>query len=148
VTAILHSIDIARSQAHVFSVVTDMQLLPEWQESLVRARFEGNGPVAVGSEMTQMRRVGKGERIMTTEVTEYAPPNRFAFWGTDGPIRPHGEISVDDIGGGRSRVTIKLDFEGHGIGKLLVPLVVRRQAKQEIPRNLRRLRGLLESNAA
>jgi hypothetical protein len=34
----------------------------------------------------------------------------------------------------RSRVTIELDFEGHEIGKLLVPLVVRRQARKEKPR--------------
>jgi len=44
-------------------------------------------------------------------------------------------------------VTIELDFEGHGLGKLLVPLVVRRQAQRELPRNLRTLREQLESGA-
>jgi hypothetical protein len=38
-------------------------------------------------------------------------------------------------------VTIELDFEGRGLGKLLVPLVVRRQAQQEMPRNMRSLKG-------
>ena len=42
-------------------------------------------------------------------------------------------------------MTINLDFEGHGIGKLLVPLVVRRQAASEVPRNLRKLKERLES---
>jgi hypothetical protein len=49
--------------------------------------------------------------------------------------------------GMRSRVTIELDFEGHGIGKLLVPLVVRRQARKELPKNQQNLKDRLESGA-
>lgn len=37
-----------------------------------------------------------------------------------------------------------LDFEGHGIGKLLVPLVVRRQARKEMPANLATLKQRIE----
>jgi hypothetical protein len=43
------------------------------------------------------------------------------------------------------RVTIELDFEGHGIGKLLVPLIVRRQARNEMPANCRKLKQQLEA---
>jgi len=32
----------------------------------------------------------------------------------------------------RSRLTIAVDFEGHGIGELLVPLFIRREARKEI----------------
>jgi hypothetical protein len=42
-------------------------------------------------------------------------------------------------------VTLELDFEGHGIGKLLVPLVVRRQAQKELPKNVQNLKVRLES---
>ena len=49
--------------------------------------------------------------------------------------------------GERSRVTIDLDFEGHGIGKLLAPLLVRRQARMEMPKNQQRLKELLERGA-
>ena len=45
-----------------------------------------------------------------------------------------------------SRLTIAVDFEGHSIGKLLVPLVVRRQAAKEMPANLQRLKERLESS--
>jgi hypothetical protein len=51
---------------------------------------------------------------------------------------------VEPLDGDRSRVTIELDFEGHGIGKLLVPLVVRRQARAEMPINMRKLKERLE----
>jgi hypothetical protein len=40
-----------------------------------------------------------------------------------------------------------LDFEGRGLGKLLVPLVVRRQARAEMPKNSLKLKQLLESSA-
>ena len=39
------------------------------------------------------------------------------------------------------------DFTGHGIGKLLVPLIVRRQAASEMPENMRRLKQRLESGS-
>jgi hypothetical protein len=42
-----------------------------------------------------------------------------------------------------SRVTIVLDFEAHGIGKLLVPLL-RRQARKQLPKNEQRLKEMLE----
>jgi hypothetical protein len=50
--------------------------------------------------------------------------------------------------GARSRVTITLDFEGHGIGRLLVPLIVRRQARNEMPANTQRLKQRLEARTA
>jgi len=54
-------------------------------------------------------------------------------------------VAVEPLDAGtRSRVTITLDFEGHGIGKLLVPLIVRRQAQKEMPANCQRLKQRLE----
>ncbi len=48
--------------------------------------------------------------------------------------------------GKRSRVTIACEFQGHGIGKLLVPLLARRLAKQ-LPRDKQKLKELLERGA-
>jgi hypothetical protein len=45
--------------------------------------------------------------------------------------QPVGAAAADRS---RSRVTIELDSTGHGIGKLLVPLIVRRQAAREMRR--------------
>src|SRR5665647_915633 len=44
----------------------------------------------------------------------------------------------------RSRITVVMDFEGHGIGKLLVPLIVRRQAAKRAPQSYQRLKEQLE----
>jgi hypothetical protein len=43
-----------------------------------------------------------------------------------------------------AQLTIALEFEGHGIGRLLVPLIVERQAQREMPINLAALKEHLE----
>ena len=142
------SIEIARRPEHVFSYLTDPSRLPEWQESAVNARREGDAPAAVGSRVVVTRLVGKRERAMTTELTELDPPRSFAGRGIDGPVRGNFRTTVEPLEGGeRSRVTIDLDFEGHGIGKLLVPLVVRPRVRKEMPRNMEKLKERLESGA-
>jgi len=94
------------------------------------------------------RRVGPRERAMTMELTELNRPSSWAVRGIDGPVRGIVKGTIEPLGDGdRSRVTIALDFEGHGIGRLLVPLIVRRQARTEMPGNLQRLKARLESGA-
>jgi uncharacterized protein YndB with AHSA1/START domain len=145
VAPIVHTVEIGRRPEDVFSYISDVSHHPEWQESLVRSQLEGEAPLRVGSRVVQARRIGRGERTMTMEVTEHNPPNRWGFRGIDGPVRAIGKGSIEPIDGGtRSRVTMELDFEGHGIGKLLVPLLVRRQAQKEVPKNQQHLKERLE----
>ena len=141
---IVTSIEIARRPEEVFAYVTDPSKLPEWQESLISSSTEEGGPPAVGSRVTQTRRVGRGERTMTLEITEIAPPRGWAVRGIDGPVRGMVKGTVEPVDGEGSRVTIELEFEGQGIGKLLVPLVVRRQARAEMPTNMQNLKERLE----
>ena len=145
---IVSSIEIARPPQEVFSYVNDPSRLAGWQESVVSARLEGGAPPAVGSKAITTRRIGRRERRMTMEMTSVSPPRSWAVRGIDGPVRGIVNGTVEPLDdGARSRVTIELDFEGHGLGKLLVPLVVRRQAQREMPVNLRNLKQRLESGA-
>jgi len=145
---IVESIEIARRPEDVFAYVTDPSRLPEWQQSVVAVRLEGDAPLAVGSRAVVTRRVGRREQAMTAELTELNSPSSWAVRGIDGPVRGIVKGTIEPLGDGeRARVTIALDFEGHGIGKLLVPLVVRRQARTEMPRNQQKLRERLESGA-
>ena len=147
--AIVNSVEISRRPEDVFSYVTDPSRLPEWQESVVSVRRESDAPLAVGSRVVVTRRVGRRELAMTAELAELNPPSSWAVRGTDGPVRGMVRGTIEPLGDGeRSRVTIALDFEAHGIGKLLVPLVVRRQARTEMPRNQQRLKERLESGTA
>jgi hypothetical protein len=114
----------------------------------VSVRREENTPIAVGSRVVVTRRVGRCKLAMTMELAELTPPSSWAVRGIDGPVRGIVKGTVEPVGDGeRSRVTIALDFAAHGIGKLLVPLVVRRQAQAEMPKNQRKLKEQLESGA-
>ena len=55
------------------------------------------------------------------------------------------DVTVEPVTDLRSRLTIAVDFGGHGIGKVLVPLVVRREARKEMPANLAALKQRLET---
>ena len=65
--------------------------------------------------------------------------------GIDGPIRAAVDVLVEPVTGSRSRLTISVDFTGHGIGKILVPLMVRREARKEMPANMAALEQKMEA---
>jgi uncharacterized protein YndB with AHSA1/START domain len=143
--AITTSTEVARPPDAVFAYVTDPTRFDQWQENVVGGHMDGSAPHGVGAKCVTTRRIGFAERPVTSEITHVDPPRAWAVRGVDGPIRATVDVTVRPVDGGRrSEVTISLDFEGHGIGKLLVPLIVRRGARKEMPRNLRRLRERLE----
>jgi uncharacterized protein YndB with AHSA1/START domain len=139
------STKVARPAEEVFAYVIDPSTMPEWQQGCVSGHMDG-APTGVGSRCTTVRKIGGGEREVITEITEYDPPRRWADRGISGPIRAIVAVTVKPLADqSGSRVTIELDFTGHGVGRLLVPLVVRRQAAGEMPENMRRLKQRLEA---
>ena len=125
--------EIDRPPDEVFAYVIDPSTFPEWQQGVVSGHMDAP-TTRVGSKCTSVRRMGGRERVVTTEITEYDPPRRWADRGIEGPIRAIVGVTVEPLAdGSRSRLTITLDFTGHGIGKLLVPLSVRRRAASEMP---------------
>jgi uncharacterized membrane protein len=147
-TVIKESVEIARRPEDVFAYLDDLARHGEWQSQIVDAHVEPGGPTKVGTRATETRRMGKREQKVTYEITEHSPPRTFSFHGVDGPIRANGKGTVESLdGGARSRVTIELEFEGHGFGKLMVPMVTR-MARKQIPQDHDRLKERLESSAA
>ncbi|MGH9045130.1 MAG: SRPBCC family protein [Acidimicrobiales bacterium] len=143
---IVASTEVARPADEAFAYVIDPATMSEWQEGVVRGHLDG-AATHVGSRCTTVRKIGGRERQVVTEITEFDPPRRWADRGISGPIRAIVVVTVEPLAdGGRSRVTIEVDFTGHGIGRLLVPLVVRRQAANEMPENMKRLKQRLESS--
>lgn len=147
-SAIKESVDISRRPEDVFSYVSDPSHLPEWQESAVSVQPVGDALLAVGSRVVVTRRIGRREIPMTMEVTELDQPRRWRMDGVDGPIRGYVQGTVEPLGDGeRSRLTMTLDFETHGVGRLIVPLVLRPYERKEMPRNEQTLKALLEGGA-
>jgi uncharacterized protein YndB with AHSA1/START domain len=138
--------EVARPPAEVFAYVTDPTRFVEWQQSVLSGHMDGDGPHRVGDICRTTRQVGGTERSVTSEISHIDPPKTWGVRAIDGPVRAIVDEVVAPLNDGRrSRVTIELDFTGHGIGKLLVPLVVRRSARKEMPANLDRLKQRLET---
>ena len=135
---LVHMIEIARPPQEVYAVATDPLRFAEWQPDVVRVELPGP------ARFTTTRRMTGGARTIVQEITRDDPPHSWAARAVDGPIRPHATITVEPINGGAgSRVTFTLDFEGHGLGVALLP-VVRRQAEKAAPVSYANLQQLLE----
>jgi uncharacterized protein YndB with AHSA1/START domain len=145
--AIVNSVEIARSPEDVFAYVADLAAHGEWQERILETKVETEGPTRLGSRATDTRKVPGGKREVTYEIVEWDPPRRFGFKGVGGPIRPDGRVTVEPVDdGARARITLELDFTGHGFGKVLLPFV-RRDAGKEVPQAQAKLKERLESGA-
>jgi uncharacterized protein YndB with AHSA1/START domain len=147
VAPIAESIEINRRPEEVFAYLDDVKRHGEWQDQIVDVQPQGDQPMGVGKRVRETRRVPGGDRSMTYEITEHDPPRQSSFRVLDGPVRAIGTVTIvplDD--GSRSRVTITIDFQGHGLGgKVLLP-VAKSQARKQIPKDQAKMKALLESN--
>src|SRR2546430_1105525 len=145
---VVTSAEIGRPAAEVFACATDPARFKEWQKGVVDGYMDGPAggaqPPAVGARCVTTRRIGGARRPATPELVQIAPPRAWGVRGTDGPIRAAVDVLVEPVTGSRSRLTISVDFTGHGIGKILVPLMVRREARKEMPDNIAALKRLIE----
>jgi uncharacterized protein YndB with AHSA1/START domain len=142
---VITTTDVDRAAADVFAYATDPARFHEWQAGVTEGHLDHPGPVEAGTRCLTTRRIGGASRTVTSEVTHVDPPRTWGVRGIDGPIRATVDLTVEPLTGGASRLTIAVDFEGHGIGKILVPLLVRRQAQKEMPANLATLKRRIEA---
>ena len=146
-TKIVHSIEIARSPEDVFAYIDELERHGEWQSRIVSSKRETDGPTRVGSRATDVRRVPGGKQPVTYEITEHEPPRKASFKGVNGPVRPVGTVTVAPVGEGRSKVTLELDLQGHGLLGIVFAALARSQARKLVPEDQKRLKERLESSA-
>ena len=146
---VVTSAEIDRPAAEVFAYATDPARFSQWQKGVVDGHMDGpgdgTGTPAVGAKCVTTRHIGGASRPSTAELTHIDPPKTWGVRGIDGPIRAAVDVLVEPLGGSRSRLTISVDFAGHGIGKILVPLMVRREARKEMPANMAALKQNMEA---
>ena len=146
---IVTSAEIGRPAAEVFACATDPTRFKEWQKGVVDGHMDGPAsgtqPPDVGARCVTTRRIGGANRPSTSELVHIDPPRAWGVRGTDGPIRAAVDVVVEPLSDSRSRLTISVDFTGHGIGKILVPLMVRREARNEMPGNMAALKQRMEA---
>ena len=146
---VVTSAEISRPAAEVFVYATDPTRFREWQKGVVNGHMDsladGTHTPAVGARCVTTRRIGGASRPSTSELVHIDPPRTWGVRGTDGPIRAAVDVLVEPLTGSRSRLTISVDFTGRGIGKILVPLTVRREARKEMPGNMAALKQRMEA---
>jgi uncharacterized protein YndB with AHSA1/START domain len=147
--AIVASTEVERPAAEVFAYATDPALFSEWQKGVVEGHMDGPADgtqaPAVGAKCVTTRRIGGANRPSTSELVQIDPPKTWSVRGIDGPIRAAVDVVVEPVTDSRSRLTISVDFTGHGIGKILVPLMVRPEACKEMPDNMAALKRRMEA---
>jgi hypothetical protein len=142
---VIASTVVDRPAAQVFAYATDPAYFHEWQQGLIEGHLDPPGPAQVGSKCLTTRRIGGANRVVTAEVTRIDAPRAWGVQGIDGPIRATVDVTVEPLTETSSRLTIAVGFDGHGIGRLLVPLIVRRQAQKEMPANVESLKRHVEA---
>jgi hypothetical protein len=147
VARITTAVEVDKPAETVFAYATDPTRFSEWQKGVIDGSMEHTGLPKVGDRCLTTRRVGITTRPFTSEVAHVDPPSTWGVRGVDGPIRAIVDVEVEPLGAHRARLTISIEFEGHGIGRLLVPLVVEREARKEMPENLETLKRRLETAA-
>jgi hypothetical protein len=114
---IVTSAEIERPAGETFAYATDPAWFSEWQKGVVDGHMDGP------ADDTQPPAVG----------TKCATTRR---------IGGANRSSTSEL---VPRLTISVDFTGRGIGKILVPLVVRRKARKEMPANMAMLKQRMEA---
>lgn len=124
------SVLIGRPVEDVFAFFTDPANDHRWRPQVIRTASEG--PPVVG-ERIHLLVNGHGGRGVPAdvEVTAYEPASRYAFRGTEGPVRPSGEFRFAPYGSG-TEVTFILDSEVHGLRKLFMSARVQKSMDGEM----------------
>jgi carbon monoxide dehydrogenase subunit G len=135
------TVEIARTPADVFALLSDVDRLPEWQTSAVEAHTDG--PLAQGSRIAEKRRLLGREVDSELEVVAYEPPQRLILRSLGGPVKFTVDHELAAQGKG-TRLTLVAEAEPGGLMRLTGPMIAR-TAEQQFRQDFDRLKELLES---
>jgi uncharacterized membrane protein len=102
--------------------------------------------MGVGTTAAETRKVMGRARRFEYRVTEWEPGRKLAFAGTNGRVRPEGEMTFAPEGAA-TRVGFSIEAKSAGAGRLVVRLAAR-AIERSIDANLARFKDKLESDNA
>ena len=136
------TLEIARSPDEVFAALTDLDRLPEWQESALESRCDG--PFEAGARIYERRRALGREVENELEVTTFEPGRRLSLTTVDGPVPftvDHQLVEQD--GGGSTFLHVIAEGKPGSFMKLAEPML-KRHAERELQGDFERLKQQLE----
>jgi hypothetical protein len=142
VAAFEHTVAIERPIEDVFAFLHETANNPMWRPTLAATRREPDGPLGVGTTVTDVVHF-LGRRLeVSYRVTEYEPPSTSAIESVSGPIRLIGRYLLEQANGA-TRLTIRAETDAHGFFRLAEP-VFARFARRELESSAGHLKDLLE----
>ena len=128
----------------MFAFLDDLRRRPEWQLDVKETKVLTEGPTRVGTEVEEVRQMGRRSMRIRWRVTGHEPPRRSTFETYEASMmKPSGVITVEPSGSG-SVVTFEIDPNPIGMGRLMMPLVSG-QIRKNISTDLERLKRNLEA---
>jgi hypothetical protein len=140
-----HRIEIGSTPSDVFALLTDVERIPAWQQSVIEVTKRTPGAVRVGTVVDQTWKM-MGKRRASVRVAAYMPVDLVAFAGDAGFADYYCafELSPTDRG---TTLTARTEFRLHGLWKLLQPLLVG-EIRRETAKELATFKGLVEARSA
>jgi hypothetical protein len=144
-SAMHFEVRIERPPALVWSYLSQPDNEPDWQAGVVTSTHEPPGAIQAGTRKTKVRRTPFGQQRFTVAYTRV--DQQLHEWEDlvlDGAVRGstgHYRVVADGSG---SRVALDVVMHGAGIGRLLMPMIVR-TSRTDLAAGLERLRVVLES---
>jgi uncharacterized protein YndB with AHSA1/START domain len=137
------SIVINRPVGQVFAALTDTKNQPRWDTGLIEARLTPDGPVSVGTKITEVRKFMGRTSENTGEVIEFEPNTKITRKSVDMPMSIVGTVTFAATSEG-TNVNWKWDLQVKGLFSLAGPMMANSMKKgSEI--SLRGLKDMLES---
>ena len=139
------SIVINRPVEQVFAAMADVKNQPQWDPGLLEARLTPDGPVSVGTKITEARKFMGRTSENTGEVIEFEPNVRITRKSVDSPMTVVGTITFASTQKG-TKVSWRWDLQFSGFFTLVGSLIAVGM-KKGAEASLQGLKEMLESGA-
>jgi carbon monoxide dehydrogenase subunit G len=118
---------INRPIEEVFAFLSEGTNDPKFSPRVQEIRRTTDGPIAVGTVFVSTVKDAGMKSAREFELTEFEQPTKIRWRerSKNAITVPSGGYDLEAAGDGATRVTIFNDFEGHGFGKVILPLAAR-----------------------
>jgi uncharacterized protein YndB with AHSA1/START domain len=137
-----NQVEIDRSVEHVFSYVSDLENIPDWNYAIGKTKKVTPGPAGVGTIYRQRREIPSPSEEQL-EIVEVSPNEKLVIEGELGPFRARMVYEFAPRGHS-THLRNDVELTAMGASKLVAPLVGG-QIRKAVAKNLKELRARLES---
>ena len=140
------SIMIDRPIGQVFAALVDSKNQPKWDTDLLEACITPDGPVGIGTRITEVRKIMGRTSENTGEVIEFEPNVRITRKSVDKSMTVLGTVTFTATPGG-TKVNWKWDLQSKGF-YALVGSMIANTMKKGSENSLLGLKELLENGSS